>query len=72
MSEGRGSLFADHSIAVLVSLHTTREDVQAALARSGLVEGALIGEALIVEIEELPKVTPDAPDLYSYTGSENV
>lgn len=41
----------DHEVEVVLTLHTAREDVSAALARSGIVSGNLIGECLIESVE---------------------
>lgn len=37
----------DHEVEVVLSLHTTQADVEAALLRSGIKAGELIGETLI-------------------------
>jgi hypothetical protein len=48
----------EHDVQVELLLTTTRDDLEAALARSGIAEGALIGEALImrVTIDEEPSL----------------
>lgn len=43
--------FIDHEVLVALNVTTTDDDVRAALARSGITPGALIGEALIESIE---------------------
>lgn len=47
MSEPR---FEDHEVEVVLCVTTTRGDVDAALERSGIVAGALIGEAMIESV----------------------
>jgi hypothetical protein len=52
-------VFADHEVQVALTIHTTHEDVEEALRRSGIVAGALIGEALIeVVLVNSPEVDP--------------
>jgi len=41
----------DVSLGLLVATGDTREDVEAALERSGIALGNLIGEALIMDID---------------------
>jgi hypothetical protein len=41
----------EHEIEVALLVTTTREDIDAALARSGITSGALIGEALILSVD---------------------
>jgi hypothetical protein len=48
MSEPR---FVDHEVEVVLCVTTTRDDVRAALDRSGIAPGLLIGEALIEAVE---------------------
>lgn len=42
--------FVDHEVEVFLNVTTTHDDVAAALKRSGIVEGELIGEALILNV----------------------
>lgn len=54
-----GALFADHEIEVVLTLNTTRDDVREALRRSGIVEGALIGEALVEMVSVYSPIEED-------------
>jgi hypothetical protein len=40
----------DHEVFVTLLLATSRDDVEAALRRSGLIEGELLGEAIIESV----------------------
>ncbi len=43
--------FVDHEVEITLNITTTNDDVKDALRRSGIVEGALIGEALVARVE---------------------
>lgn len=51
---------ATHEVEIVLRVTTTHEDIQAALIRSGLVAGELIGEALIDSVEVY---SPDPGDV---------
>jgi hypothetical protein len=50
----------EHEVEVYLTFNTTREDVHDALERSGLVEGRLIGECLIAQVQVYPNEGDDA------------
>lgn len=52
--------FVEHEVEVVLAITTTVEDVQDALARSGLREGDLIGEALIGSVTVYSPAANDA------------
>jgi hypothetical protein len=57
---GVSAEFVDHEIEVVLTVMTTHDDIEAALERSGVVEGALIGEALIQSVQVYsPEVSGD-------------
>jgi hypothetical protein len=64
MTERRESSAAsplrEHEVEVYLTFTTTREDVYDALTRSGLVEGNLIGECLIDQVQVYPNEDGDA------------
>jgi hypothetical protein len=52
--------FVDHEVEVFLNVTTTHDDIEAALARSGLVEGELLGEALILNVQVYSPEVVDA------------
>ena len=49
--------FRDFEVQVTLNVTTTDDDITAALRRSGIVPNALIGEALIEDVEVVNLVT---------------
>jgi hypothetical protein len=56
MSEPR---IVEHLVELVVNVATTRDDIRAALDRSGIAPGLLIGEALIESVEVMDTDTED-------------